>query len=280
MKHLITALLICLFPTAAFSGLTYDRRSPNVAVLITMTNENGRTANLDRMERFLADGKIGFRDVERHHNISSPEIYDVLTKAAKKVGKYGTLLAYFNSHGGGYGERFGMSARGGSFKPSKALAAIAKGNKVKRLIVMIDTCHASGGIQEGFQGNEIPIDPKTGLPEIELWGLASYNAYEEALVIASSSAQDLSIRGAFASRLEKAYNSVKDNKRITVSEFLRTFASLHHNTKQKPHYKVLPGRRMLDEPLFYNTLIREIPIVDPRSPQTKFPPDYIPLPQF
>jgi hypothetical protein len=277
MRHFFIALLLCLIPTTTFSGFPYDRRSKNIAVLFTMTNENGRTANLNMMESVLNDGKLGFQEVQRRHNVSSPQIYEALTEASKKAGRYGTLLVYFNSHGGGSGERFGMSARGGSFKPSKAMAAIAKGGKKKRVIVLIDTCHASGGIQEGFQGNETPINPQTGLPEIKEWKCAAYDAYEECLVIASSSAADLSIRGAFASRLKKAYSQARDG--VTVAEFMKIFAAQHSNTRQKPHYKVMPNDQMLDEPLFQNALIREIPIVSRNGPRVEFPPDYIPTPR-
>lgn len=259
------------------TGFPFDKRSNNIAALFTMTNENGRIQNLQMMESVFDDGNLGFKH-QRHHNVSSPYIYDKLIELSKEVGEYGTLLVYFNSHGGGSGNRFIMSASGGSFKLSRAVDAISKGGKVKRLIVLIDTCHASGGIQEGFEGNERKINPRTGLPELTgHYNYGSSEAYEECLVIASSSVEDLSIRGAFASRLQRAYRSAEGRK-ITISEFLKEFSSLHSDTSQKPYYKCLPDDRILEEPLFENALIRSIPIIDRNNNQGKYPPDYIPVP--
>ena len=255
----------------------FDMNSKNIALLFTMTDESGRRENLDRMESIFEDGSLGFEH-QTYHNISSPDIYAKLTEVAPNVGKYGTLMLYFNSHGGGSGSSFGMMAKGGSFKFSKALEAIAESNKVKRLIILIDTCHASGGIQEGGFGKEKLINPQTGLPEME-WFYGDNSAYQECLVIASSSVEDLSTRGYFAARLKSAFESSKDDKSITIAEFMRSFAALHSNTRQKPHYKALPDEVFLDEPLFENPLPRGIPIRDRNGPQGEYPPDYIPIPR-
>lgn len=287
------------------TGLPFDIKDKNIAALFTMTNESGRIENLKMMESIFEDKSLGF-EYETHHNKNSKYIYEQLTKLAKEVGESGTLLIYLNSHGGGSGSNFGMQASDEYFKFSKALDSIAKENKVKRLIVLIDTCHASGGIQEGFQGNEKPvIDIKTGLIEmpdfyVEIinsvrskkffgfvpfetkvkidYGLSS-GAYEEALIIASSSASDLSTRGAFASRLKDAFKQIKD-KDLTVGEFLKKFAELHKNTTQKPYYKALPSASILDEPLFYNPPIREIIIFDQqnKNKNNRYKKDYVPLP--
>lgn len=285
-------------------GLPFDKEANNVAALFTMTDEGGRLENLRMMESVFSDGSLGFKS-QTHHNKPSKFIYEKMTDLAKDVGKDGTLLIYLNSHGGGSGSRFGMTSSDGSFKFSKALNAIAEGNKVKRLIVLIDTCHASGGIQEGFEGKEKAVpNMKTGLPELpdsyqedvekvansSLFGFrkiktgiqvdygADSGAYKEALIVASSSAEDLSIRGAFASRLKKAFEQAKETKDVSVKEFLREFAKLHSNTTQKPHYKVLPNENILEEPLFYNLPIRDIPIIDNQDPNKKFEKDYIPTP--
>lgn len=266
------------YPTKV--GLPYDKESKNIAALFTMTNESGRRENLQMMTAIFEDKELGF-EVQSHHNKPSKYIYGELTKLAEEVGEYGTLLIYLNSHGGGSGDRFGMSSSDGSFKFSKAMDAIAEGNQVKRLIVLIDTCHASGGIQEGFESDPIPVpNAKTGLPELpDLYSFEfNGNAYEEVLVIASSSVEDLSIRGAFASRLKKAYQAAKGQD-MTIAEFMRSFAALHSNTRQKPHYKALPDDGILDEPLFRNALIRDIPIVDRNRPPGRYPPDYIPIPK-
>ena len=274
MRYLIFFLLC----TNVYAGFPYDKESKNITLLFTMTDENGRVRNLNWMESIFKDGKLGY-EVRRHHNLSSPQIYEKITEAAKEVGKYGSLCLYFNSHGGGSGSGFRMTARGGSFKPSKALAAVAESRKVKRLLILIDTCHAAGGIQEGFQKEPKPI-PKTGLPKLLTYAFYNPDAYEEVLVIASSSVEDLSIRGDFASRLKKAYESVDDSdESLTIAKFMRIFASLHSDTRQKPHYQILPNDKMLDEPLFYDALIRRIPIVDRNNPQGKYPPDYIPTPK-
>lgn len=270
------------------TGLTWDRNSKNIAAIFTMTDENGRRRNIQLMESVFQDGKLGFQP-RSFHNKSSAFIYEKMTQLAKEVGDNGTLLIYLNSHGGGSGSKFGMTASDGWFKFSKALDAIAKGRKVKRLIVLIDTCHASGGIEEGFGDGEIKIDPRTGLARLiikegkktsslfENELSLNKDAYEECLIIASSSVEDLSIRGAFASRLSKTFEESKTNEKITVLEFMKNFASLHSNTRQKPHYKSLPNEAILNEPLFYNALIRRIPIID-RDTGDQYPIDYIPLP--
>lgn len=270
------------------TGLTWDRNSKNIAAIFTMTDENGRRRNIQLMESVFQDGKLGFQP-RSFHNKSSAFIYEKMTQLAKEVGDNGTLLIYLNSHGGGSGSKFGMTASDGWFKFSKALDAIAKGRKVKRLIVLIDTCHASGGIEEGFGDGEIKIDPRTGLARLiikegkktsslfENELSLNKDAYEECLIIASSSVEDLSIRGAFASRLSKTFEESKTNEKITVLEFMKNFASLHSNTRQKPHYKSLPNEAILNEPLFYNALIRRIPIID-KDTGDQYPIDYIPLP--
>jgi len=288
------------------TGLPFDKKTKNIAALFTMTDEGGRIENLNLMESIFNDGSLGFI-CERHHNKPSNYIYNRVTELTNEIGPEGTLLLYLNSHGGGSGSRFGMTSSDGSFKFSKTLNAITKGKKVKRLIVLIDTCHASGGIQEAFDGKEKLIpNSKTGLIELpdqpneffnknnnnnneELFDVVktkfyygeNSGAYDEALIIASSSAADLSMRGAFASRLKKAFDEVKDKKEITVGSFLTKFSSLHHNTGQKPHYKILPNENLLNEPLFYNLPLRDIPIVDHQKENkgNVYPKDYIPLPQ-
>lgn len=313
IKYFFALLLIVLVITGCFTkhsdpkigGLPFDKDAKNIAALFTMTDEGGRLENLRLMESVFEDGNLGFQ-YKSFHNKPSQFIYDTMRELAKEVGKDGTLLIYLNSHGGGTGSRFGMTSSDGSFKFSKALNAIAEGNKVKRLIVLIDTCHASGGIQEGFEGKEKIIpNIKTGLPELPSYYKENYEktavsnslfnfkkqkigvmvdyglnsgAYEEALIIASSSAADLSMRGAFASRLQKAFEKAGKEENISISEFLKEFASLHSNTTQKPHYKCLPNENMLDEPLFNNLPIRDIPIIDRQNPDKKFDKDYIPLP--
>lgn len=286
------------------TGLPFDKKTKNIAALFTMTNESGRIENLNLMQSIFSDGILGFI-CERHHDKPSNYIYNRITELTNEIGPEGTLLLYLNSHGGGSGSRFGMTSSDGSFKFSKALDAIIKGRKVKRLIVLIDTCHASGGIQEAFEGKEKLIpNSKTGLIELPDQANEFFNknnneegmfdivktkfyygensgAYDEALIIASSSAADLSMRGAFASRLKKAFDESKDKKDITVGDFLIKFSSLHKNTNQKPHYKILPNENLLNEPLFYNLPLRDIPIID-RQKENKgnvYPKDYIPLPQ-
>jgi hypothetical protein len=276
-------------------GFAWDKNSKNIAALFTMTNENGRLENIRLMESVFKDKSLGFEH-RSFHNKSSKFIYNKMTELAKDVGENGTLLIYLNSHGSGSGSRFGMTTSDGWFKFSKVLKAIADVRKTKRLIVFIDTCHASGGIQEGFEGGQNIISA-TGLPELSSYpkfgnpvssvfnkspegvnyGLLS-EAYEEALIIASSSVEDLSYRGVFATRLSRAFKAAKQNEDITVLEFMKHFASLHSNTKQKPYYKALPNENMLFEPLFQNPLIRRIIIVDSDNTNNTYPIDYIPMP--
>lgn len=275
-KYLIFLVLLCNF---AHAGLPFDKDSKNIAVLFTMTDENGRTANLKMMENIFQDKTLGFVS-QTHHNKSAPYIYEKITELSHEVGDYGTLLIYLNSHGGGGSKNFGMTAKDGPLKLSKVVQAVAKGNKVKRLIILIDTCHASGGIREGFQEQEIKIP--TGdikLPVLsEDLSLSSKEAYEEALIVASSNLEDLSVRGAFAFRLEKAFKAIKNKKDISTRDFFKVFSSLHADTQQKPHYKLIPNDNMLEEPLFENAPAREIPIVDKNNSQQKYPPDYIKSP--
>jgi len=293
------------YKTNNIGGFPFDKEAKNIAALFTMTDENGRKQNLAMMESIFSDGSLGF-SCESYHNKPSQFIYEKTSELSKKVGKDGSLLLYLNSHGGGSGSKFGMTVSDGWFKFSKLVESIAKSNKVRRLIVLIDTCHASGGIQEGFEGKEKIIpNIKTGLPELpDVYSekktklsknsffktneknnflLVDYGeksgAYKEALIIASSSAENVSIRGAFASRLKKAFENAKNNNDILIKEFLIDFAKLHSDTSQKPHYKIIPNDNILNEPLFYNLPVRDIPIIDKKNPNMKFDKDYIPLPQ-
>jgi hypothetical protein len=285
------------------TGFTWDKDSKNIAAIFTMTDENGRLRNIELMESVFQDKSLGFES-RSFHNKSSKFIYSKITELAKEVGENGTLLLYLNSHGGGSGSKFGMTSSDGWFKFSKALDAIAEGRKVKRLIVLVDTCHASGAIEEAFGDKEIKINPRVGLaefPEIEdlpkkassffsAGGRTVFsnqvidlgtgkNAYHEALIIASSSVEDLSVRGAFAIRLSKAFKKASENDEITVLEFMQYFASLHGNTRQKPYYKILPNDNMLNEPLFFNALIRRIPIIDRDDPSNSYEKNYVPTPK-
>ena len=74
--------------------------------------------------------------------------------------------------------------------------------------------------------------------------------YDEILIISSCSVEDLSIRGAFASRLAKTFEEIKKDKQITVGEFLDKFAESHGNSGQQHHYKILPNNSMFSEFLF------------------------------
>lgn len=277
-------------------GLPFDRNENNLALLFTMTNEEGRLENIQLMESIFKDGSLGFKS-QSYHNVSSPLIYSKLTEGAKAVGEAGTLLFYVNSHGGGSWKNFSMEALGGDFKFTKALQAIAKGNKVQRLVIFIDTCHAEGGIQEGFQESGKPIlNIRTGLEElptayrvsnpnkffddeqIEVNYGQDIGAYKECLILASTNINTLSTRTIFPTKMKSTLQKVKGDKTITVAQFLKKFAESHNNVYQKPLYKVLPNEKMLDEPLFNNIPARAILIKDRTGSDTKISSTYILLP--
>ena len=286
---------LCFAQTPETTGLPFDRNAKNIAALFTMTDEDGRLENIQIMESIFKDGSLGFK-VESHHNKSSKYIYERLTSAAKEVGEYGTLLFYVNSHGGGSWKDFSMTAAGGDFKFSKALQAIAKSNKLKRLIVLIDTCHAEGGIQEGFKEGGNPIlNIRTGLQELPSvyrvsdpdkffdtdiqmnYGQDS-GAYSEALILASTNVNTLSTRTIFPTKMKATLQKIKNDKNITVAQFLKKFAEAHSDVYQKPLYKVLPDDKMLSEPLFFNVPAREMKIIDKSGKKEDFPSSYIILP--
>lgn len=102
--------------------------------------------------------------------------------------------------------------------------------------------------------------------------------YEEILIISSSSVEDLSMRGTFASRLASTFNSVRGSKEITVGEFLKKFAESHGKSGQQPHYKILPNNSMFSELLFGPAFAQTIPIKDWLGSGEKFGINYIPLP--
>jgi hypothetical protein len=295
---LITAFIVFLSlgqNAPETTGLPYDRNAKNIATLFTMTNEDGRLENIQIMESIFKDGSLGFKS-ESHHNKSSKYIYERLESAAKEVGTYGTLLFYVNSHGGGSWKDFSMTAAGGDFKFSKALQAIAKGNKVKRLIIFIDTCHAEGGIQEGFQeGGKQILNIRTGLQELPSiykvsdpdkffdteitinYGQDS-GSYSEALILASTNVNTLSTRTIFPTKMKATLQKIKNEKTITVAQFLKKFAEAHNDVYQKPLYKVLPDDKILSEPLFAN-VVREITIFDRvENKKINLPSSYVILP--
>lgn len=313
-------LLLALFCRMSYSqeitGFTVNPDSHNVAALFTMTDESGRLRNLDLMESIFKDGSLGFK-CQRHHNVSSEYIYNKITEIAKTLKDDSTLLLYFNSHGGGSGDRFAMSAQGGSFKFSKAMDALKKSNKkVRRLILLVDTCHAEGSIQDSLKldgdllkniksaipTNHLPeISDKFSFKEIPFssffinyerknkeYILKTKNGkidffeddgiYDEILIISSCSVEDLSTRGVFASRIAETFKKVKEDKSITVGEFLKRFADSHSESGQQPYYKILPNKSMLEELLFGPWPAQKIPIKDHGSNQ-KFNFDYILIPR-
>lgn len=322
MKNEILFLLICLFCLAAEAqektGIAIDPSADNVAALFTMTNEEGRIRNLDLMESVFKDGSLGFKS-ERNHNVSSPFIYKRLTELAAGLESGATLLLYFNSHGGGSGNGFMMTSQGGSFKFSKALEALGKsGRPIRRLIFLVDTCHAEGSIQDSLKQdgdllkNIQTAKPTSFLPELpssysrEALPFISFftnavqveqisrgrkffqtqyevdygedsGVYEEILIISSSSVEDLSVRGAFASRFASTFKTVKEDPNVTVGEFLKKFALSHGKSGQQPHYKILPDNSMFGELLLGPAPPQMIPILD-HTGRGGLSHNFIPLP--
>ena len=294
------------------TGIAIDPSANNVAALFTMTNEDGRLRNLDLMESIFKDGSLGF-SVGRHHNVSSSFIYSKMTELASNLDENATLLLYFNSHGGGSGDRFGMTAEGGSFKFGKGLAALKKSGKtIGRLILLVDTCHAEGSIQDSLkQDGDLLRGIKTAKPTSFLPELpSSYSrkelpftaffmnvvpghgrifdseidygedsgAYDQILIISSSSVEDLSVRGAFAARLASTFKAVRGDKEMTVGEFLKKFAESHGKSGQQPYYKILPDNSMFNELLFGPAYAQTIPITEWGGTGGEFGANYIPLP--
>jgi hypothetical protein len=282
----------------ASSGLPFDisEKDNNVALLFTMTDEGGRLRNIELMRSVFNDGTLGF-SCEYYHNKKLPEIYGKIKETASRINEYGTLLLYLNSHGGGSGANFGMTASGGWFKFSKVLENISSVKKLKRLIVLVDTCHAEGAINEGFQGGGTLIkNIKTSMIELPNYyggrkrpSFMSFfenspnnfyygensGAYEEALIITSSSSADLSMRGTFALNFKKAFEKTKSYEDPKVSDFLKIFAEAHSTSGQQPYFKSIPDS-ILSEPLFKTFAARSLPILDKSG--KSFKKDYILIP--
>lgn len=316
----ILLCLLCSFCCSAIAqdktGIAIDPSAQNIAALFTMTDESGRIKNLELMESAFKDKSLGFTS-QRHHNVPSTYIYSKLTELASNLQDGATLLLYFNSHGGGSGDRFAMTAEGGSFKFSKAIQALGKsGRTIKRLVVLVDTCHAEGSIQDSLkQDGELLRNIQTAkpteflpelpdsysrkeapfvsvfmqvLPKRNLRGVfedtifldygEESGVYEEILIISSSSVEDLSVRGAFASRFADTFKKVKNDKTITVAQFLKKFAESHGTSGQQPHYKILPDKSMLNELLFGPWFVQTIPIIDYSKSNKKLDINFIPLP--
>lgn len=283
--------------TIILKGIPYDIRENNIAALFTMTNESGRLRNIELMKSVFEDGKLGFKCLD-FHNRPSPEIYNTIKELASRVDKNGTLLLYLNSHGGGKDKNFFMTAAGGNFKFSKVLESIASVKKIKRLVVLVDTCHAEGAINEAFQGGgqliknmdigmyQLPnLYGGSAVPSFMKFFEKGHNkfyygedsgAYEQMLIITSSSAEDLSVRGVFAMNLKKAFEKIKEEENIKVASFLKVFADLH-KSGQQPYYKSIP-ETILSEPLFKVFPAKDLPIVDKSSKQEKLDRDYILIP--
>lgn len=301
------------------TGMAIDPSAGNVAALFTMTDEGGRLRNLDLMESAFKDGSLGF-SCERHHNVSSPYIYKRLEELAGGLDPEGTLLLYFNSHGGGSWDGFGMTASGGTFKFKRALEALGKsGRMIRRLIFLVDTCHAEGSIQNSVgqngellrkiktakPGDFLPVLPdrysSETLPFTSIFverletenprGSKVYSilpeidygkdsgVYEQILIISSSSVEDLSVRGVFAYRFASAFKSVRGDRTVTVGEFLKRFAEAHGSSGQQPYYKLLPDEGMLSELLFGPWPAQNIPILDIASGKRVANPEFIPIPK-
>lgn len=310
------ALACSLASAQERAGLSVDPAAGNVAVLFTMTDEGGRLRNLQLMESVFKNGSLGFA-VESHHNVSSPFIYSRLEELARGLSEGATLLVYLNSHGGGSGDRFAMTAKGGSFKFSKALESMGKpGRRIRRLVLLVDTCHAEGSIQDstGEDGNLLRnlkfATPTTFLPELpssysrgELPFIAPFvslvptdtkyrgqtvvkpvvdygedsGVYDEMLIISSSSVEDYSIRGVFAERMASTFKKVDGRRGVTVGEFLKLFAESHGKSGQQPHYKVIPDDSMFGELLFGPWPAQTIPVRD-HTGRGVLPGDFVPVP--
>jgi hypothetical protein len=270
------------------SALPYDKKLNNYALLFTMTDESGRTKNLQLMEDSFSDGLLGFEPV-KFHNLSSIEIYKKLKEYTPLVGEKGTLLIYVNSHGGGSGKSFSMTARDGNFKFSKAINSIAESGRIKRLIFLIDTCHAAGGIEEGFKKKGDPLrvfNLDVKMPEItkDSWFRNFFelknndidycldlNVFDEALILASSSAEKLTIRGFFSLSWKKTKEQI--GRDCTVAEFLKTFAKNSIELGQQPYFKCLPNNSIFNEPLFENPISREL-FINGKKNNLILMPDY------
>jgi len=257
------------------SGFPYDFNDKNYSLLFTMTDEDGRTRNLQLMEDSFKDDKLGFKCL-KFHNVSSKQIYDKVSEYASLVGQEGTLLLYLNSHGGGSGKNFSMVAKDGNFKFSKVVQSIANVGKIKRLIVLIDTCHASGGIEEGFDKKGTPLrvfNVEVQMPEIsknsffrnffdikndEIDFCLNLNAFDDAIILASSSPEKLTTRGVFAFNWKKTKENIHED--ATVADFLKRFAKNDMANGQQPYFKCLPNNSIFNEPLFKNPIARELPV--------------------
>lgn len=300
------------------AGLSVDLGAKNVAALFTMTDEGGRLRNLELMQSIFKDKSLGF-DLETHHNVPSTFIYSRLEELVRGSDEWGTLLVYLNSHGGGSGDRFAMTAKGGSFKFSKALEAMKKtGKKLKRLIMLVDTCHAEGSIQDSlkqdgellrnikfaaptsdlpvlpsrFSASELPfisvfvspvVRTENGRRFFEVGSKIDYGedsgVYEEMLIISSCSVEDLSVRGVFASRLASTFQKVKDKEEVTLGGFLKMFAESHGKSGQQPYYKAIPDDSMFNSPLFEVWPAQTIPVVDHTRGESLPPMKLIPVPR-
>jgi hypothetical protein len=270
------------------TALPYDIENNNVSLLFTLTNEGGRIENLNYMKSIFEDKSLGFV-YESFHNKSANFIYDKITETCKDLDEEATLLLYLNGHGGGYNKNFAMDASDQKLKFSKILNSIIKVKPIKRLVVFVDTCHAEGAINEGFQGGGRILKSKPKLAELtdkinfpamfkeneKIYFGEDTKAYEELLIIVSSSADKLTTRGIFARNMKKTFENIKKDKNASVYDFLNLFAQLDIQSGQQPYYKIIP-ESILNEPLFKNTLARSIPIKD----KEKFKKSYILLPEF
>jgi len=192
----------------------------------------------------------------------------------------------------------------------------SSGKILRRLILLVDTCHAEGSIQDstGEDGELLKnlklASPASFLPELPsvyskeakpfLGPFVTFvptdkrfgngfvtrpvvdfgedaGVWEELLIISSSSVEDLSIRGVFAGRLAATFKSVKGDEGVTVGEFLKKFAQSHGTSGQQPYYKALPDSSMFDELLFGPWFVQTMPIRNHRGGEVT--PDFVPVPR-
>jgi hypothetical protein len=265
------------------TAFPFDIENNNPALLFTLTNEGGRIENLNYMKSIFEDKSLGFI-CESFHNKPAKFIYEKISEITSNLDEDASLLLYLNGHGGGSNRNFAMEANDQRLKFSKILQSIKK--PVKRLIVFVDTCHAEGAINEGFQGGGRILKPKLvelkndiNLPPMfreydKLYFGEESRMYEELLILTSSSAEKLTTRGVFAKSMKVTFDQSK-NKKISVYDFLNLFAQNAAKLGQQPYYKAIP-ERILGEPLFNNVLARQIPIKDKEN--KRFNKSYILLP--
>ena len=237
-------------PTSATESLAANAKSAhNIAMVITGTTEDGRAENLDRMQTLLSDPRLGF-EVRPHYGDNLDDLLAALTQAGADAANDGTLLVYFNSHGGANGDILvGDEKERTTFSAFLDAVAAQRSAPLARLVALVDTCHSEASLGTfSLDDDSASFDPSS----VDNGSSRLGRDYTQALIMTSSSLDEVSMRPAFSSALNQTFGDLEQQRGATLQDLVSgvdgNITALGYT--QQPQEMTLPDDSILHESLF------------------------------